>query len=369
MSPSDLADDLNQAGLAAFAGDRFVEAEDLYRRAIAAQPTAHGHWHNLGVLLYALGRLEEARAAFLRALDGGKPVTRYSLAMTLLRLGNYTEGWPLFEARRALPTARFTEADLPVPYWKGEPLDGREIVLFPEQGLGDTLQMARFALTLRDRGARVTLVCATALAPLLAARLDGVAVKALEGQLDLGSPDVWALLGSLPHLLKIGADVASTGPYLGGVTPPSRPRGPLRVGLVTRGNPAHANDARRSLSEAQAARLRRLKDVEVVSLHPEDSGARDFAQTASLMAGLDLLVSIDSAVAHLAGAMGLPTLLLVPGFNTDWRWRDDRNDTPWYPAHQLFRGAVDGDWSRALAGVESAVAARVSTAAAPRTDA
>ncbi len=358
--PEPLRTLFQQAVLAQMSGD--APAADALFAQFTAQaliPRALAERHNLGVLLRALGRLDEA-LALLTADLAANPTSaeaRYELGATLLALGDYAAGWPLYEARRDIPTFRIRVPALPFPEWCGEDLAGKRIVLFPEQGLGDNIQFARFALTLRDQGAQVVMLCRPALASLLHHSLDGVDVQAAEGEIEMGEPDFWALTCSPPLHLGVTLETIPNQPYLRAPNAAPRGRGgPLRIGLVTKGAPVHQNDAHRSLNAANAARLRALPG-EIVSLHPEDSGARDFAATAGMVAGLDLVVTVDTSVAHLAGAMGTPVFILLPGFQTDWRWLRRRSDSPWYPSARLFRGAVNDDWSAALADLEAAVAA------------
>ena len=353
----DTAERVFQRAMVAQSGGQFTDAERLYRLAMGMAPGRTGPRHNLGVLMRGLGRLEEARdlLSAVIARDPSQMASRYVLGMVLMGLGDYASGWPLYEARRGLPELKIHTPALPFPEWKGEALKGRRIVLFPEQGLGDNIQFARFATVLRDRGAEVLLLCRPPLKRILQASLDGVEVQAAEGSVEMGAPDFWALFGSVPGPLSLTVDTLPDTPYLF-ATPaagvPSDQR--LRIGLVTRGSPVHQNDARRSLLPTDAVRLLNLPGV-VVSLHPEDSRARDFAETAAIIAGLDVVVTVDTSVAHLSGAMGKPTFVLIPGFGTDWRWLQHRADSPWYPTLTLFRSALNGDWSAALTAVEAAV--------------
>jgi tetratricopeptide (TPR) repeat protein len=344
---------------------RYAEAEEFYRAALSLSPDRIQVQHNLATLLQATGRLQEARDRLeaIVARDADQAGSRYALAIVLLDLGDYERGWPLYEARRLLPDLKIPQPILPFPEWSGQPLAGKRIVLFPEQGLGDTIQFSRLALSLRDQGAAVVLLSPPPLARLLTQGLEGVEVQSAAGTVELGEPDYWALLGSLPARLGLRLETVPASPYLRGAAqaPSSRPSG-WRIGLMTRGNPRYANDARRSLSQAQAARLcarlAALPGVDVVSLHPEDSGAADFRDTAQIIAGLDLVVSVDTAVAHLAGAMGKRTMVLVPGVSLDWRWlRGLGGDaSPWYRSHRLFRSGPDGDWSAALSQLQDALA-------------
>lgn len=355
------AESLFQQALEAHRLGQFSKAETAYRASLDIAPDQIGARHNLASLMQGQGRLDEARKIFL-ALLGDHPAEQaslHALGIVLLDQGDYARGWRYLEARRNLPALNISAPDVPFPEWDGEPLAGKRIVLFPEQGLGDCIQLARFAPVLRDRGAQVVLLTRPPLVRLFAQSLDGVAVLPAEGKVDLGEPDCWALIGSLPGLLGVTLDAVPNAPYLRAEhAPPPRPPGPWRIGLTTKGNPKQANDARRSLPAAHAARLANLKGVEIVSLHPEDTGAADFAQTAQIIAGLDLVISVDTAVAHLAGAMGKRAFVLVPGFNVDWRWLRGHGGevTPWYPTHRLFRGDPSGAWNGALDRLVAAVA-------------
>ena len=349
------APDAFQAGVEAHRRGDHAKAERLYRRAMEDAPMSADCRLNLGILLRNLGRPHEARPVLEEGLRLAPARTdlRFALGLVLLMLGDYAAGWPLYENRREVFKVAFP--DLPVPEWKGEPLAGKRIAVFPEQGLGDAIQFARFLPLLRQAGAQALLLCKPALEPLFAGAFEGVEVQSLAGEVQLGALDYWAPILSIPGRLGLALDAVPSAPYLRAADPqPLSPRA-FRVGLTTQGNPRHQNDARRSLDQGQAARLRALSGVETVSLHPEDSGAADFMRTADIVSGLDLVVSVDSAVCHLAGALGKPTLLLLPGYGVDWRWMTDRGDSPWYPNHRLFRSAVDGDWSAALAQVEHAV--------------
>lgn len=349
------APDLFQAGVGAHLRGDFAEAERLYRLALEADPASVDGHLNLGILLRTLGRPREARPVLEDglALAPDHASLRWALGLTLLMLGDYRAGWPLYEVRRQI--FKVAAPSLPVPEWRGEALAGMRIAVFPEQGLGDAIQFARFLPLLREQGARVLLLCKPSLAPLFdRAAFDGVEVRALAGQVDLGEIDFWASMLSLPHRLGVTLETLPSAPYL--PAPEPEPGTRLRIGVVTAGNPRHDNDARRSLDAGAAQRLRQLLGAKIVSLDPADTGARDFAQTAAIMAGLDLVISVDTAAAHLAGAMGKPAFLLLPGLGVDWRWMTERDDSPWYPNHRLFRSGVDGDWGPVLDRVAQAVA-------------
>jgi hypothetical protein len=270
-----------------------------------------------------------------------------SLGIVLLTLGRYAEGAPLYEARLAAEPPR-NAPQLPFPRWAGEPLDGKTVLIWPEQGAGDQIMFARFAAVLASRGCDVTLICHPTLERLFRQSLP-VRVLGASGAVEFPDPDVWLWSNSL--LAAAGADLASlpAAPYL--FAAPARAPS-FRIGVATRGNPNHPNDAHRSLPEREAAVLLGLPGAG--SLHAEDTGAADFAETAEIIAGLDLVISVDTSIAHLAGAMGKPVWVLLPEHQTDWRWMRDRPDSPWYPSARLFRQPLTGDWASVLDAVTEA---------------
>lgn len=348
------AEEALQMGMAAHNAAQFAIAERLYRHAIARQPGMAAALHHLGLILRGSGRSAEAIKVLTAALviDPDLSASRHALGTTLLNIGDYRAGWPLFETRL---TNNPQVPKLDKPVWMGGPLAKRRLAIFAEQGMGDMIQFARFAPRLAERGAEIVLLCQPSLVSLFAHSFPSVEVLPAVGTVDLGELDYWIMAMSIPDRMCLTTDSVPRAPYLKARNPQPTSLGRLRVGLAAQGNPKQENDARRSLNAEQTARLRAMSGVEIVSLHPEDSGARDFLETADIVAGLDLVVSVDSSVGHLAGAMGKRTLLLIPGFAGDWRWIRGRNDSPWYPHHRLFRSTVGGDWSEALAGVEKAV--------------
>ena len=165
------------------------------------------------------------------------------------------------------------------------------------------------------------------------------------GTVEFPDPDFWLFSNSLLSLVRSEDDIPGK-PYLrSAAAEPS-----LRVGVVTRGNPTHGNDPERSLPTHLAEELLGLPGLR--SLAPEDTGAADFSDTAALIAGLDLVISVDTSVAHLAGAMGKPVWILLPAVGTDWRWQAKRSDSPWYPTATLFRQPERGDWTSVLAEIK-----------------
>ena len=300
---------------------------------------------------HALAGAWPQAARSFRAAWGADPANRtarHALATSLLALGEFAEGFALYALRRELP--EFPSAPtVPWPEWRGEPLKGKHILLFPEQGLGDQIQFARFAPWLAAAGADVTLFCAPALERLFQSL--GVRAIAAEGQVEFPDPDYWASIIDVPGISQLTPERLPAAPYL-----TARPTTPAkaRVGVMRRGNPAHANDANRSMPDDLPL------PFEAISLAPADTGARDLQDTAELVAGLDLVVSVDTSVAHLAGAMGKPTFVLLPAVACDWRWMSARSDSPWYPSLTLFRQSRSGGWEEQLTRVGAAVAARLS---------
>jgi hypothetical protein len=274
------------------------------------------------------------------------------LAVLLLSQGRYEEGFALFEARHLL--AQYAKPELPYAEWRGEPVAGKRLLIWPEQGFGDQIQFARFAPVLQAMGAQVTLICWPALERLFQQSL-GVQVIAAQGEISFEDPDYWVMAMSLAGRLGLATDTLPNAPYLRAEAPARPPAGGVRVGLMTRGAAAFANDVNRSLS-AEAAQALRALPVETLDLAPEATGAQDFGDTAAIVAGLDLVISVDTAVAHLAGAMGKPCWVLLPAEGADWRWLRERRDSPWYPSVRLYRQGAPGDWAPVLAEVTADLA-------------
>ena len=261
---------------------------------------------------------------------------RYRLAILELTLGRYAEAWPGFEHRPTrLPGAPKTN----VPEWRGEPLAGKSIVVWHEQGLGDQIQMARF-VPLLD-AAQVHYAC---LPPLT--RLFEQLCPTLPrlGEVH-GTFDYWVSSLSLP--LRCGAT-------LDNLPPPApftaTPRRAGRLGVCWRSS--EATNRGRSLSPELAQELLSLPGA--FSLHPEDTGAADFLDTAEMIAAADAVVSVDTSVAHLAGSMGKPVHVLLPT-PCDWRWMRERADSPWYPTARLYRQETPGDWAPVVEAVKAAL--------------
>lgn len=354
---------------------RFDEAEAAMRAAVALAPDSPSAWSQLGVLLACVKREREAEQCYRRALalDPDHARTRFNLAYVLLRQGRFEEGWPLLEARWQFDSFTHTFA---CPRWEGEPLGGKSIVIMLEAGQGDMIHFCRYAPALKALGAaRVAVICHAALKRLFAT-LGGVdEVYALEDVVPADGWDYWTHPTRLPA--QCGAAAL---PYLRAEPELVRhwaahmPAQGLRVGLAWKGNPAFENDADRSLSSLQTLSPLAAMPAHFVSLQKgpgEDEALappegmtlqaigprlRDFADTAAVIANLDLVISVDTAVAHLAGAMGKPCWLLLPDYRCDWRWMTERCDTPWYPSTRLFRQPGGGGWAPVIAEVSAALA-------------
>ena len=305
----------------------------------------------LGAAYGEAGLSELAEQEFRAALAArpGDATTELALGGLYLSLGRYAEGWPLLAARTTLHPGLVPPVAVKFPEWRGEPLAGKSMLVWVEQGFGDQIQMARFANSLKALGAaRVTLGCRPVLAHLFStlAGADAVIPIAVGAAAEVGTHDYWSRYFSLPAPLGVTLENLPAEPYL--AAPADRRArwagygAGARVGLVWQASPTGFNAANKGLPREAA---QRFLDAGAVSLQPEDTGAADFADTAAIIEGLDLVISIDTAVAHLAGAMGKPCWTLLPYVHCDWRWLRDRTDSPWYPTMTLYRRTAARDWT------------------------
>jgi tetratricopeptide (TPR) repeat protein len=375
----DYGDALCNRGVALRELSRFDEALASFARAIALRPDHAGAYSNRGVALQALRRFGEAGASFDRALalSPNSAEAHWNKALLQLQTGDFTAGWRGYEWRRKLDG--FVSRDLAGREWMGEPLAGMRLLLHTEQGLGDTIQFVRYVELAAAQGARVVLEVQPALKALLAG-LPGVEITIAKGE-PLPGYDLHCSLLSLPRAFATTVEtVPANAPYI--AAPPDRiarwssrlPQGAPRVGLAWSGNPTYARDHDRSIALSELAPLLAVEGVRFVSLqkdvrvsdaavlhkHPGiidiSADLGDFVDTAAVIAQLDLVISVDTAVAHLAGAMGKPVWILLPSL-PDFRWLLDRSDSPWYPSARLLRASEPRQWGDVVAKVTGALAA------------
>ena len=288
-------------------------------------------------------RYDDAIAALRAALEKFPATSeiQWRLGLLLLREGAFEEGWPLYETRPINMGGRDSgKPTLNIPEWDGRPV--KSLLILQEQGLGDQIMFARYAAHFREQGTETAILCHPLLARLFERLGHGVRVLAGQGRVELPKADAWALGPSLPFL----SGVTPSKPYLRSAV------GGQGVGMLTQGNPGHVHLMNRSLPSDLAAEM--LAWPGVTDLAQAATGATDLEDTARLIDGLDVVVSVDTAVAHLAGAMGKTTFLMLP-FVADWRWLRDRPDTPWYPTMRLFRQPALGDWTSVIAEVRKAL--------------
>ncbi|HEX3700920.1 MAG TPA: tetratricopeptide repeat protein [Phenylobacterium sp.] len=344
---------------------RILSAAELYERALAvsdrgdadegerltrlALKTAQvpAMLVTLGVLLEQQGRFEEARGIFRAAVAAApdEPRLNLPLALNLLRAGDYAEGFRLYEHREVKMTAAMSgRPQLPYPEWTGGPV--RSLLVLPEQGLGDEMMFNRYIPRLTERGIAVTLLCRPQLAGLFAHL--GVTVLPLGPSVDVPRCEAWTLAPSLPLRFGTLPGAVPDPVYLPGAA------GGSGIGFVGAGSPINVKDETRSLPPELDAEIRGWPGV--VGLSREDLGGLDFEATRRLIEGLQLVITVDTAAAHLAGAMGKPCWVLLP-FTPDWRWLERGPHSPWYPAARLFRQPSRGDWASVVAALKAALAA------------
>lgn len=366
---------------------RLEEAEAVFGRALTARPFYAEAHHNLGLNRQEQGRPRDAVAAFAQAIqyEPALAEAHFAQSLSLLKLGAWPEGWRKYDhrwAQKSEPMVRLRT--YPQPLWTGDAPQGRTILLWPEQGFGDTIQFARFAGEMARLGWKVVLEVPRELSRLLAA-LPDVAVVPEGGGLppfDVHFPlmSVPARLGvtpdRLPHGLDLRADAEATRLWRSRL-----PGGGLKVGVAWRGNPGHRRDRCRSMSPVAFADFLDQPGIVAVSLQKDgraeelealpagrplyDAGPDlgDFADTAALVAALDLVISVDTSVLHLAAALGVPCWGLIDHAG-DWRWLTGRRDSPWYPSLRLFRQPARGDWASVTAAVRAELSDQVNRRAA-----
>lgn len=352
---------------------KLADAFQCYQQVLYLDPNSIEAYNNLGNIFKAQGQLELAINYFQQAiaLKPDWPTAHLGYSLTLLKKGEFLLGWQEYEWR--LKNNEVSTPQLKQPRWDGTPLAGRTLLIHWEQGFGDTIQFSRY-LTLLT-GGKLIFVIPSVLAYLLK-NLPQVNTIITHDQLNKEpdiSYDIWIPLLSLPqHFATTLDNIPATVPYL-------YPdlfkveqwhqrftQNHFKIGIVWAGNPNHQDDRNRSCSLNYFAKLAKLPHVTLFSLQtgaaanqpvPQEMNLvsltpflKDFSDTAAIIANLDLIISVDTAVAHLAGAIGQRVWVLLH-FNSDWRWLVAREDTPWYPTMRLFRQSIPGDWDSVFSQV------------------
>jgi tetratricopeptide (TPR) repeat protein len=374
------AEALHNLGTALAEQGKLAEAEGCYKAALRAQPDYIDACGNLATALLGQGKAEEAAAVYTHVLEykPDSPDAHMARAMACLSLGHWSEAWPEYEWRWRC--SEFGSLPYKEPLWEGSPLDGKTILLHAEQGLGDTILAARYFQLVKERGARVLCACPKALLPLLAP------LTSVDQFLEQGTTpppfDCHAPLLSLPGIFRTTLqDVPANVPYLfaePGLIEQWRAelsvyRG-FRVGIAWQGNPKYKGDRLRSIPLASFEPLARLEGVHILSLQKGfgseqlqgvdfpvvglgsrlDEASGPFRDTAAVMKNLDLIITSDTAIAHLAGALAVPVWVALP-FSAHWVWLMSRDDSPWYPTMRLFRQKSWGNWEQVFERMASAL--------------
>lgn len=379
---SDLFDAYCGIGNSCLLERNYVEAADNYRQAIALKPDHVEMLGNLGVVLQKLNLLEEAEACFRQALlhDPKHSNVHFNLAIVLLLKGIFPEGWIEYEWRRRIK-GRLPD-NFSQPEWDGFSLAGKAILIRAEQGFGDTFQFVRYLPLVKARGGRVIFECQVGLQRVLRELegVDEIVQKTATGRV-LAQFDTYIPLLSLPRMFHTDiVSIPAQVPYL-------KPESCLsarwqarlaadrnfKIGFVWAGRPTHEDDSNRTAVLGDFLKLANILEVSLYSLQKGaavqtlaklsrgtnvidlDAELGDFADTAAAIASLDLVISVDTSVAHLAGALGKPVWVLLP-YAPDWRWLTERKDSPWYPTMRLFRQPQSGDWDTVFAQVSEALA-------------
>jgi Flp pilus assembly protein TadD len=363
---------------------RDADAIMALKRALSLAPKHANALCNLGAVLFDVGQTARAEACFRQALALAPDhhEAAKNLGFALLRRGDLRAGFGWYEHRYGAAPLPAPVLDTPAPRWRGGALNGVSLLAVAEQGEGDSIQFVRYAKLVERSGGTLTMLCSPALKRLMA-RADGVRHAVADGD-RMPRIDAWTPLLSLPHLLGTDRGSIPGGvPYLHPApedaaawrTQLSGVAG-LKVGLVWAGNPTFGGDRQRSPRFAAVAPLLTLPGLHMVLLQVGDGRRdlaghvlpatvtdpgdriRDFADTAAIMAGLDLVITSCTAPAHLAGALGRPVWIMLP-FAADWRWMEGRTDSPWYPTARLFRQPAPGDWNSVVAAISAELQAVV----------
>lgn len=355
----------NNQGFALYRRGELEGALDAFAHAIRLRPEYAEAYNNRGTVFQAQNRLSEALRDFDRAiqLQPSYAEAHWNRSLVLLLRGDFEQGWREFEWRWRKKDFATPKRDFPQPLWDGRALGKKVLLIHTEQGAGDSIQFVRYLPEIATRGGRIHLECDPALTDLFTT-LPGICQVIAKGD-PLPHFDYQAPLMSLPCILKTDiSTIPCQIPYL--FPAPGKIRLHLdpalvNIGIVWAGNPRHKNDRNRSVPLQYFLDLLPLEGIKFYSLQVTDSQTdlsqcplpaqiedlspriRSYSDTASFIQQLDLVISVDTSVAHLAGALGKPVWTLLP-FAPDWRWMLEREDTPWYPSMRLFRQSTIGDW-------------------------
>jgi tetratricopeptide (TPR) repeat protein len=347
------------------------QALACYAQAFVADPDSAAAFNNYGNVMRELGYPARAIPFLQHAavLDPRNITTRFNLAVTYLLKGDYAQGWPAYEARWDYEHLAGTEPKFSQPRWRGEALAGKTILVVGEQGHGDNIQFVRFLWNLHAQGARVKLQVTDGLVPLLS--LGGIIHQVGRYTDDMGDFDYWVPIMSLPGILGItldtlprvqsylNADPATVRAWQQRLGPKTR----MRVGFCWSGRPdSWLNQHKAVPFETMLDLIKSTPEYEWINLQVDASDEQEaelaragvtrypgsvhsFADTAALMQNLDVVVGVDTAVSHLAAALGRPVWIMLNAYATDWRWLMDRDSSPWYSTVRLFRQPSRGDWA------------------------
>ena len=347
------------------------QALACYAQAFAADPDNAAAFNNYGNVMRELGH--PARAVpFLQhaiVLDTRNVTAHFNLAITYLLMGDYARGWPAYETRWNYEHLAGTEPQFSQPRWRGEDLAGKTILVVGEQGHGDNIQFVRFLWNLHTRGAQIKLQVTDGLIPLLS--MSNIIQQVGSYGSDMGQFDYWVPIMSLPGILGVtletlprvqsylNADAERVKAWQARLGPKTR----MRVGFCWSGRPdSWLNQHKAVPFETMLDLIRSCPEYEWINLQADASSEQEaaldqvgvsrypgtihnFADTAALMQHLDVVVGVDTAVSHLAAALGRPTWIMLNAYATDWRWLTDRDSSPWYSTARLFRQPRRGDWT------------------------
>ncbi|MGQ0593855.1 MAG: TIGR03032 family protein [Gammaproteobacteria bacterium] len=369
-------------GVALGDAEEYEEAMTCLREVVEAEPERPETYNSLGYLENRRRRPEEAIAHYQRAIElrPDYAEAHFNLGMTLLQLGDYRRGLSEYEWR--WQTGQFTPFACPHPKWDGSPVAGKTLLIHTEQGAGDAIQFARYLTLAAERCRRLILVCRADLMPLFST-IRGIAELREAGTLQVSEFDTYCPLLSLPQVFGTTVEtIPRTVPYLDIATlrrrktPSILPAGTRpKIGIAWAGSPTYQNDRHRSIAVSELLPILRLPDFDFYSLQkgercrdllglPPDCRVRDleasladFGDTALVIDALDLVITVDTAVAHLAGALAKPVWTLLPEV-PDWRWGLTDPTMPWYPSMRLFRQERQGDWAGVMGRVSEALLAQ-----------